>query len=163
MTEVMTQGRYINPEAPIDYGVGRRCTMPLSKCETARQFAEQGFPPEVGKVNRYVEPYMLDDNGQPLLLLCEQCEKKRLEDDVEPWQLQGVRVHGRKVSYILPYLQVYRLRKAWGISDLARAANCSRDTIKSAESKRKMVSTQMCASLARALGVSVDQLRGTDG
>jgi hypothetical protein len=73
---------YYTADRPHDYGPGRRCTMPLSRCKTAERCGE------VGKINRYVHPQAEAQGDTPEILLCSLCNADRIKRFASPEQYQ---------------------------------------------------------------------------
>ncbi len=141
-------------EAPADYGPGRTCHRGV-KCETYHQTLERNGVGEVGRLSRYTEPHW---GG---VLLCNLCDKKRVDLDLKVYQFVPSRPKmGRVASYPLPNLREIRKGKGLRQQDLAREVECGTDHIKHIEHNDRMASCKLAGKMARALGVDVRALRG---
>ena len=140
------------PEAPMDYGPGRRCTMG-KECLTINILGE------VGKVNRFQIPYE-EENGEPVVLFCPLCDNHRREHDIEPQEYQGVVVRGRGKAYKLPMLKAIRNAVGYQQKELAEKVGCHRGTIRKLEGGKLRASVGMLNRLCAVLGVTAGALRG---
>lgn len=66
-------------DRPMDYGVGRRCTM-------GERCLAVPLDGEVGKVSRTVEPHQAETESSPLVLFCGLCENDRVRRFLDPWE-----------------------------------------------------------------------------
>jgi DNA-binding XRE family transcriptional regulator len=158
---------YVHPEAPEDFRPDRRCQMPLSECKTAQQLFRQGQEPERGKLHRYSKKMGSETKGPQGLLLCNLCARAYLDDDLaKAIEREAKRLQDRQV-FFLPKLKearrIYGERKGQGVLSqkaLARMAGTNDTTISHIENGERGATKAMSHDLARALGVSVNELRG---
>ena len=144
---------------PKRYPKGRRCQRG-NKCKTYEQLLRSGQSPEAGILSAYATPTGGDTHG---VLLCEPCLsawRVEQEQGVSLWKFSGTEKKGRTTSYELTALRAVRKSQQLRVPDLACLAECSSDAVKKIERGELRASTKLAGKLARALGVSVDELRG---
>ncbi len=137
-----------HPDAPERFATGRECMTPLERCETALQLKTG----EKGVVSMYAEP----NKG---VLLCELCNRKRIQRNMTPAEFAGVKKKGVK-TYTLKNLAKYRKTKGLSQTDIATEVQVGASYIGAVENERSRASQELTHRLAYLLGCSVRQLRG---
>jgi DNA-binding XRE family transcriptional regulator len=140
---------YIQPDAPEDFGPGR-------KCEWCK-----------GKVHRFRKKVGADSKDPQGPLLCNLCAKDYLKDKLDKAIEKEAKRQGNQHVFYLPKLAKARLSYVGGEGQrglsqraLAKMAGTDDTTISKIERGVQGATQTMSHNIARSLGVSVEQLRG---
>jgi DNA-binding XRE family transcriptional regulator len=138
---------YTPPEAPEDFGVGRRC----ENCKA--------------RVNRYRRKMGAESKGPQGPLLCGICAKDYLHEDLANAIEREAKRQGNQHLFYLPKLAKARLNyrengRMLSQQALAEMVGTNDSTISKIERGEQGATQTMSHAIARSLGVSVDELRG---
>ncbi len=130
---------YLSPDAPTDHGPGRKCM----KCRKPVSRYQGGMP------------------GYPAVLLCYGCQKRCTDSGETPDWFVG-RVSGRGPRGVpLPGLAAARKAGRISYSRLGEKANVNPSHLKKIEAGQNKAGRKVVRRIARALGVSEEELKGT--
>ena len=148
LTAKLATTDYLHPAAPADYGVGRRC----HRGRDCVVYAQIG---EVGKINRFSVPHTWGG-----VLLCSSCEKRRVDEDLDPAPFVGRQKRPKQAGRFLPGLSSARKEAHLAQKTLAVRACCTYDHLRAVEAGRTRSGHKLEGRIAEALGVSRERLRG---
>ena len=152
---MITAETYEGGKAPARYEKGRRCSMGYDHCLTAEDCKE------VGKIRETKPAKGVAWDGSEIHL-CNLCEGAWARSGKTIFKFTGLRRRKRIETCELPNLNTIRNLRGLSQYALSDKAGVDRNYIQKIELDKLEANVKQAGKLAQALGVSIDELRGSE-